>query len=89
VGSVLICFRVQVGMALRDLLMQHMLRFKFSMFGALQWKRDMAEYQDAASRLRLQRVSDAFDQVCAFLGWMGTLCAPLAFLLQPSALHTL
>ena len=51
-------------MALRDLLMQHMLRFKFSMFGALQWKRDMADYQEAAARFKLQRVSDAFEQVC-------------------------
>ena len=52
-----------MGMALRDLLMQHMLRFKFSMFGALQWKRDMADYQEAASRFKLQRVTDAFEQV--------------------------
>ena len=55
---------MQVGLSLRELLMQHMLRFKFSMFGALQWKRDIADYQEAAARLKEKRVSDAFEQVC-------------------------
>lgn len=50
-------------MQFRELLMQHMQRFKFSMFGALQWKRDMADYQEAAARLEVQRVTEAFDQV--------------------------
>jgi phosphatidylserine/phosphatidylglycerophosphate/cardiolipin synthase-like enzyme len=71
---------VQVGMALRDLLLQHMLRFKFSMFGALQWKRDMAEYQNAASRLRVQRVTDAFDQVCSHHSYLSRGLSSLAFI---------
>ena len=54
---------VQVGVSLKDMLLQHMLRFKFSVFGALQWKRDMAEYQAAAARFKVQRVSDGFEQV--------------------------
>lgn len=53
--------------------MQHMLRFKFSMFGALQWKRDMADYQEAASRLKVQRVTDAFDQVREFVPFFQSL----------------
>lgn len=55
---------MQVGLGLRDMLLQHMLRFKYSVVGALQWKRDMAEYQAAAARFKVQRVSDGFEQVC-------------------------
>jgi len=39
---------VQVGVSLKDMLLQHMLRFKFSVFGA---------------RFKVQRVSDGFEQV--------------------------
>lgn len=53
---------VQVGLGLKDMLLQHMLRFKYSVIGALQWKRDMAEYQAAAARFKVQRVADGFEQ---------------------------
>lgn len=56
---------VQVGLGLKDMLLQHMLRFKYSVFGALQWKRDMAEYQAAAARFKVQRVTDGFEQARA------------------------
>jgi hypothetical protein len=56
---------LQVGLQLKEMLLQHMLRFKFSLLGALQWKRDMAEYQAVVVRFGVQRVSDAFEQVRA------------------------
>jgi Exocyst complex component Sec10 len=53
---------VQAGSIVYDALLAHMLRFRYSDFGALQLKRDMSEYQAAAATFRIPRVDELFDQ---------------------------
>ena len=53
---------VQVAAALKEAVLAHMLRFRFSDFGALQLKRDMSEYQAAVASFNLARVADQFEQ---------------------------
>lgn len=53
---------VQVGSLLYDAILAHMLRFRYSDFGALQLKRDMSEYAQCASTFGLSRVNELFEQ---------------------------
>jgi Exocyst complex component Sec10 len=53
---------LQVGSILYDAILAHMLRFRYSDFGALQLKRDMSEYQAAAASFAIARVDELFEQ---------------------------
>jgi hypothetical protein len=55
------CVWLQVGKILKEALLQHMLRFRYSDFGALQLKRDMSEYQATAAMFGLPRVNELFE----------------------------
>jgi hypothetical protein len=53
---------MQVGVLLKEALLQHMLRFRYNDFGALQLKRDMSEYQQCAATFGIASVNDLFEQ---------------------------
>lgn len=53
---------VQVGVLLKETLTQHMLKFRYNDFGALQLKRDMSEYQQSVATFGIASVNELFEQ---------------------------
>ena len=54
---------MQLGTMVQERLLKHMLKFTFNMFGALQWKRDVAAYADAAKQFGVEKVDECFDEL--------------------------
>ena len=54
---------VQIGMLLHEALLAHMLRFRYSDYGALQLKRDVSEYQQCMHTFGIARVNELFEQL--------------------------
>jgi exocyst complex component 5 len=60
-------FRYEVGSRTLDVLTAHMQRFVYSPLGALQWKKDVAEYAEHLQQLEVPAVSEKMAQLQSLL----------------------